>query len=406
MKIAIETDGFDGWAGGIDLIGHISNCIGSMNDEGRYQIDILITKNDIFSRLKFFFRSLKSNLKSMVISNNFKTIAFNKFNQSYLEDHFFGIPNTSIKLVSSLKFLRRSFIKKNHYDILFPCFLPMPCNFPIPWIGYLYDFQHVYYSDLFSSIEINRRKKHFEKMLRQAKNIIVNSEAVKNDATNYIEDNAAKIHSLPFSPSPRKEWLDDSRDLSNKYKISNRYFIICNQFWRHKDHLTAFQAFINYLEKSDTNHELVCTGNMIDNRFPDYLDELMDLVDSSIYKKNFKMLGHIPKLDQISLLKRSIAVIQPTLFEGGPGGGASYDAISLGKPLIISDIPINKEIETNDRILFFKKGDSEDLAKKLLAIASYNFNNLDKNELEILGEKRKKKCGYFITELISEIIKD
>ena len=43
-----------------------------------------------------------------------------------------------------------------------------------------------------------------------------------------------------------------------------------------------------------------------------------------------EIVGHIPKLDQIALLKNSIAVIQPTLFEGGPGGGSAYDAISLG----------------------------------------------------------------------------
>lgn len=64
---------------------------------------------------------------------------------------------------------------------------------------------------------------------------------------------------------------------------------------------------------------------------------------------------YIAKLDQIALLKKSIAVIQPTLFEGGPGGGASYDAISLGKPLIVSDIKVNQEIEQSERVFFSRQ---------------------------------------------------
>lgn len=38
-------------------------------------------------------------------------------------------------------------------------------------------------------------------------------------------------------------------------------------------------------------------------------------------ESKIKILGHIPKLEQIELIKNCIAVIQPTLFEGGPGGG-------------------------------------------------------------------------------------
>ena len=37
----------------------------------------------------------------------------------------------------------------------------------------------------------------------------------------------------------------------------------------------------------------------------------------------------INKKDQLSLIRSAKALIQPTLFEGGPGGGSCRDAISL-----------------------------------------------------------------------------
>ena len=46
-------------------------------------------------------------------------------------------------------------------------------------------------------------------------------------------------------------------------------------------------------------------------------------------------------------------VIQPSLFEGGPGGFSAYEAISMDKFLLLSDIEVNKEAKSNRYI--FKK---------------------------------------------------
>ena len=73
-------------------------------------------------------------------------------------------------------------------------------------------------------------------------------------------------------------------------------------------------------------------------------------------KDRVQILGLIPKRDQIELLKHSCALIQPTLFEGGPGGGAVYEAFSLRVPAIVSDIPINRELPADDLHHFFPGG--------------------------------------------------
>ena len=53
-------------------------------------------------------------------------------------------------------------------------------------------------------------------------------------------------------------------------------------------------------------------------------------------------------------------MLQPTLFEGNPGGGIAYNAISLGVPIILSDIPVNLELKS-PLAFFFRMKDPESL---------------------------------------------
>jgi hypothetical protein len=63
------------------------------------------------------------------------------------------------------------------------------------------------------------------------------------------------------------------------------------------------------------------------------------------------MSGVIPKRHQVELVKGATALIQPTLFEGGPGGLS----VPLHDTLVLdSDIPVNREIRSDD-VLFFEE---------------------------------------------------
>ncbi len=107
----------------------------------------------------------------------------------------------------------------------------------------------------------------------------------------------------------------------NLYNLKyGSYFIISNQFWKHKDHLTAFKA-IKALVAEGVPVKLICTGNRTDYRFPEYSKELDTYISENNLQEHIIFLGMIPKNEQIRLLTNSIALIQPTLFEGGPGGG-------------------------------------------------------------------------------------
>ena len=69
----------------------------------------------------------------------------------------------------------------------------------LPWVGYIYDFQHKYFPDYFSARECLDRDIHFATMLRDAKAVIVNAHSVKDDINKFFPYHECEIFNLPFS---------------------------------------------------------------------------------------------------------------------------------------------------------------------------------------------------------------
>jgi hypothetical protein len=117
---------------------------------------------------------------------------------------------------------------------------------------------------------------------------------------------------------------------------------------------------------------------------------------------DFKVLGLIPKLDQISLMRAARSVVQPSLFEGNPGGLSSHDAISVGQRLIVSDIPINREIETYvDH--YFNPTDARALLDGMRKVGEPSMKT-SPDELIRLGIERRRECGRVLRAAFSRAI--
>jgi glycosyltransferase involved in cell wall biosynthesis len=77
-------------------------------------------------------------------------------------------------------------------------------------------------------------------------------------------------------------------------------------------------------------------------------------------------LGYVSEEVYYSLLRRSWALVMPTLAEGG-GSGPVGEAVLCGIPVICSDIPIMREHmeRVGARVLWFNPHNHEDLARRL-----------------------------------------
>jgi glycosyltransferase involved in cell wall biosynthesis len=189
-----------------------------------------------------------------------------------------------------------------------------------------------------------------------------------------------------------------------QFGLPPRYFIICNQFWIHKDHRTAFLAFARVLAAArGEGLALVCTGSLEDHRAPGHAGELRALLARLGIAEHVFLLGYIPKPEQIALMRAAIAVVQPTLFEGGPGGGSTYDAVALGVPAILSDIPVNREVE-GPYVSYFTAGEPEALAARMVQAYAAERPAPSAAELELEASRRLTRLGHTLQQAIGETV--
>ena len=394
MRIGINGAQFIEWTGGLDFVALVTRCANTIPGA---QLHLIIpTKGprkaalDTKRKLAATIKKLTTRKKQVSYAPSREQIieAFASIDNS-IEIHEIDIGVTTLSQT----------VKKLGLDVLLPCSRPLPPRFPIPWIGYLYDYQHKYYPEFFTQKELEVRENDFSHMLSTASTILVNAKSVVSDTAKFHPDAQARLFAMPFSASPKQHWLENRPSCQQKYNIDSPYFITCNQFWLHKNHRTLFEAFKIFTEQTPNIH-LVCTGATADYRNPDYFTSLQQYIKENGLESKIHILGMIPKIDQIDLIRESIALIQPTLFEGGPGGGSAYDAISVGKRCIVSDIQVNREIE-DDNTDYFSAKDPISLSRAMYTAQKSDIGRfIDNAKLIQRGAERIKNCGSLITEAI------
>jgi glycosyltransferase involved in cell wall biosynthesis len=187
----------------------------------------------------------------------------------------------------------------------------------------------------------------------------LSSKATEADFLNFFPDASSKTKVLPFKIFPISSWYkEDPKRIQKKYHLPDKFFLISNQFWQHKNHLAAFEALKLIYEKS-IYPDIVCTGHLYDQRQPDYADTILQAIHELGIAKQVHLLGLIPKSEQIQLVRRAIAIIQPSFFEGW--STVVEEAKCFGKSIILSDLPVNRE-QNPPNSLFFKPESSEQLA--------------------------------------------
>jgi glycosyltransferase involved in cell wall biosynthesis len=361
-RLIINTSGLLDWAGGRDLVRNFANALQGTEDTRPQALRLLITKTTVSQKLiedlKYkvglmgHFAGLIHNRPTLrAAPTSAEQVRLAREISQQLPCDF--APNT-----------RRSLhAYANQATAILPCMKSLGPRFPIPWLGYVYDFQHRHMPELFLAYTRRRRDREFAALLDDAPVVIVNSKATANDIQTFLPGRPAKVIALPFSPIPEPGWLTDSMSHEGAERACpGGYFLISNQFWMHKGHDTAIRALRQFIDQTGAKDvRMLCTGLTTDPRSARHVDFLHSLVRAEGLESNISFLGHIPKSEQIRLLRNAIALIQPTLFEGGPGGGAVYDAVSLGVRSIVSNIPVNLEIDCPS-VTFFQVSDPESLA--------------------------------------------
>lgn len=336
IRVGIPIVGTKEWAGGISYIELLTKAVASLPKNERPRLFFIIPE----SGLEAFgsHRHITHLFDGLIFLGRDRRQAAGVISQPF--DHA-----TSWKSL----FTKIDFYFPEVVDVL-----PNVCA--ASWIP---DFQYVHLKQFFSKQEAAMRGSMAKKIADKARLVVLSSQDVKKDFENEFPDSKAIVRVLSFYSLPLEEWYRPNPiQVQKKYDLPDLFLICCNQFWMHKNHIRIFESVAHLREQGQDVH-LVCTGNTKDHRAKGYFEMLSKRIDALAIDDLVHILGYIPRHDQIQLLRRSAAVIQPSLFEGW--GTVVEDARALGKTIFLSKIPIHFEQSPNHAI-FFDPHDTEELA--------------------------------------------
>ena len=225
---------------------------------------------------------------------------------------------------------------------------------------WIYDFQHKFLPELFTKIEIEKRDQTFLQISENADNIVVSSFDSRNHFERFYPTSKASIKVFNFV-----SLIEQNNTVAKpEPNIPEDYFIVCNQFWQHKNHMAVLKALDLLLSQNKKIH-IVFTGKYDDERNRKYVSELQDFISGHDLISSVTLTGFISREMQTRLIQNAKAVIQPSFFEGW--STVNEDARALGKFLILSDIPVNRE-QVKDNVLFFEPSDFITLAEHVKTI--------------------------------------
>ena len=240
-----------------------------------------------------------------------------------------------------------------------------PRGSEIPTLGWLPDFQHVHLPEMFSAEERRERDRQWVRMAARKTRILLLSESVRRDFQAFAPQYAEKGRVVsPVSYVPHSIYGTDPRYICDVYSLPEKFIYLPNQFWKHKNHRAAFGA-LKLLKEQEFEVFLVCTGYPGDYRDTSHFSSLLQDLSRWKIRNQVAILGLVPREHVFALIRQSVCVLNPSLFEGY--GMTLDEARSVGKQMLVSDIPAHREQDPPGGVYFDPK-DHEGLAGKLRQI--------------------------------------
>jgi len=225
----------------------------------------------------------------------------------------------------------------------------------IRWAGWIPDFQHEHLPEFFTEDDIEFRRKSIAALASEAATLVFSSKSSLADFQRFHPGYAGRTEVLRFSVNPFTLPENDGAVLGD---VPPRFFLVCNQFWRHKNHAVIFEA-LRILRGRGIHPTVLCTGALHDYRNSAVAQEIENRLREYQLGSQVTLLGLVSRERQLALMRRALAVIQPSLFEGW--STVVEDIRSLGRPSFLSNLDVHQE-QNPPGAKFFPPHDAEALA--------------------------------------------
>ena len=366
-KIGILYKYFPDWIGGTIYVFNLLKSLDLQAKNGKKMpiIKLFVSRKDL-NKLEFDFPNLDYEIIYYDINKIQKTL--NK---------------VCLKLGLKQLFIHKY---KSPLDFLFPVFTnwiffeKTPVENQFYWIP---DFQCFHLPHLFTKEDVSQRKELYKWTIEYSKNLVLSSNTVKNDLLSlYHKNNFPNLHVLRFATFNEYP----KQVAGSNFGIDRPYFICPNQFWGHKNQIAILNA-IKFLAKDFLPFQIVFTGKEHDPRNPSHFDNVIrPELGNAFVANNVLFLGFIDRDVQLSLIGQSMALIQPSKFEGW--STVIEDGMFFNKPIIASDLEVNQE-QLGNLGFFFENDDFIKLSLLMMEIFTSDIRNVEygyKNKQLKFGE--------------------
>lgn len=255
-------------------------------------------------------------------------------------------------------------LRRHAVDVLFGLTLPFRYG-RVATLSWIPDLQHRRLVEMFGKREHLARDELFMRAGRVATRVVVTSEVVGSDFAELAPAYAHKVRVLrPVTFVPASAYVHSPGAAVRMYDLPEKFIYVPNQLWKHKNHKSLFRA-VELLKQRGLKVFVVLTGEPIDHRHPAHAGQLFrELAELGIWRQ-VAYLGVVPREHVLQLIRQSVCVVNPSLFEGW--GLTVDEAGSVGKRVVLSDIPAHRE-QKPPHAVFFDPLDCDDLANKLAEV--------------------------------------
>ncbi|EID84089.1 Glycosyltransferase [Treponema sp. JC4] len=252
----------------------------------------------------------------------------------------------------------KAILKKiNRCDLYYSPYCNVPGGIKIPLYTTIHDVVFLDVPGLASKAGTFIRKCFYKRACFYSKEIFT----VSNFSAQRIKHHLHCKKNIVCTYNALPDWFFENKKPDSSLAKEDKILFVGN-IKKHKGLSTLLDAFIKAKEKG-LSSSLVIVGNKDNFRTAD--EQIFNKINSAP-QNSVTFTGKITDEDLKNLYKQSKVLVQPSLYEGF--GMPPLEALNLGTHVILTDIPVFKEIYEDFPVTFYKAEDSEELYQKLLDI--------------------------------------
>lgn len=344
IRIAFTLFGDCSWTGGINYLRNLFSALSIL--PGRPLEPVLFispdTNQDVIDSLRIYLN------EPPIIVSAWKNTKWNKIRQLFEN----GILQKDKKSLGAFQ--------EAKIDVVFQNDAWYGFKFSIPTLVWIADFQHKHLGEMFTPYRRLKRDLAYSMLCRSATKVMVSSEDAGQDCKKYFSGSKEKVTVAPFAINLEDTVLSvEPSEVLKEYHLPEQYYYFPGQLWKHKNHLALLDA-LSLLKEMNSDVVVVASGNPQDRRNPEHPDKVLDLVEKKGLQRYFRFLGMVPYEHIMPLMRKSVAMINPSLFEGW--STTVEEAKAIGVPMLLSDLRVHKE-QAPQLCRFFNPRDSKEIAK-------------------------------------------